>query len=48
MRSKEGQQKWKDGTKYIGHWKENLPYGKGVLISPKGFMFEGKWEYGLA
>ena len=33
-RDKEGQQKWKDGTKYIGGWKANLPHGSGVLISP--------------
>jgi hypothetical protein len=47
MRDKEGEQKWNDNTRYIGHWKDNLPHGDGILISPNGFTFEGKWKYGF-
>lgn len=33
------------GTEYAGGWKDNQQYGKGSLISPKGYTFvEGFWR----
>ena len=36
-----------EGDKYVGEWKNGLPYGKGTYTSPTGSIYEGEWENGL-
>ena len=38
---------WKDGSYYIGHWKNGKRCGKGKYVEPNGSVTEGVWEYGL-
>ncbi|CAG9313818.1 unnamed protein product [Blepharisma stoltei] len=43
-----GIQTWKDGSKYEGHWKNDLAGGKGRLIHGDGDCYEGDWVDGKA
>ena len=37
---------WKDGKKYIGHFKDDLRDGEGTFFFPDGRRYEGTWLRG--
>lgn len=43
LREGKGTQIWKDGSKYVGYWKNDQANGKGRLIHADGDVFEGDW-----
>ena len=42
-RDGKGTQIWKDGSKYVGYWKNDQAVGKGRLIHADGDVYEGEW-----
>jgi hypothetical protein len=42
-REGKGTQIWKDGSKYVGYWKNDQANGKGRLIHADGDVYEGDW-----
>ena len=38
---------FKNGGKYVGQMKNNVPMGKGVMYYPNGLIYEGEWKNGL-
>ena len=44
LREGKGIQLWKDGSKYIGYWKNDLANGFGRLIHGDGDVYEGHWK----
>jgi hypothetical protein len=43
QREGKGTQIWKDGSKYIGYWKNDQANSKGRLIHADGDVYEGEW-----
>ena len=43
MRNGYGVQRWIDGSKYEGEWKDNMANGKGKLYHSDGDIYEGDW-----
>lgn len=43
LREGKGTQIWKDGSKYVGYWKNDQANGKGRLIHADGDVYEGEW-----
>lgn len=41
MRDGEGTQIWPDGSKYVGHWKNDMADGKGRFIHADGDYYLG-------
>ena len=37
---------WKDGTIYVGEWKDGVPHGKGKLTLGKIEVYEGDFREG--
>ena len=35
MKNGEGRYTWKDGKSYVGYWKDDNAFGKGVYTDPK-------------
>ena len=44
MREGFGDMTWKDGTRYIGQWKNDIQNGKGTLIFPDGSKKRGLFQ----
>ena len=42
----QGSYKWMNGVKYVGGWKEDLPYGEGTMTQADGTKIHGMWEFG--
>ena len=38
-----GTQVWRDGSKFVGYWKNDKANGKGRLIHADGDVYEGDW-----
>ena len=45
MRDGFGIQRWSDGARYEGQWKQNKAHGKGKFFHVDGDVFEGEWQY---
>jgi hypothetical protein len=37
---------FKDGRKYVGQWKQNLPQGEGVLTDKDAIRYKQVWKNG--
>ena len=37
---------WTDGDKYLGEFKDDIPYGKGTFSYANGEKYEGEWKDG--
>jgi hypothetical protein len=44
MRDGYGVQRWSDGARYEGEWKNNKAHGKGKFFHVDGDIFEGEWQ----
>ena len=42
-RDGKGTQIWKDGSKFVGYWRNDQANGKGRLIHADGDVYEGDW-----
>ena len=44
MANGQGEYRWKDGTVYIGQWKDDKINGQGTLTYPDGKKETGLWK----
>ena len=48
IRMGRGVQRWPDGSRYEGYWREGQAWGPGRLIHANGDCYEGIWREGQA